>query len=336
MREGTIVSQDRPFAQIYTGTAPRSQGVHAIEVVTHNRRLAEARLIVVDARARRARPVPRSGVWQTNRSWSDDWERVFSAWIAHLFRPLDDQPNKGWHRLHKVIENQQRNLLYNRLGYREDAVGSEPRIRATADCGDTPYFLRAYFAWKFELPFRYRRCSRGDGRRGPECRVDVTNESTIFDRVANPVSRFNSFFQKRMVHQVHSGTMRTLPEDNRSDFYPISLNRNAIRPGTVFVDSGGHVLMVTQWDNSGLFAIDGHPDKTVTRRRFSEKFFRYFSGLTTGGFKAFRPIRRHNAAIAPVPNQDLKRFFSLEQYSFSSRSAFYRHMQVLIDRRHRM
>jgi len=54
------------------------------------------------------------------------------------------------------------------------------------------------------------------------------------------------------------------------------------------VDVGGHVLVVTQWDREGLFAIDGHPDFSVTRRHFSDVYFRFFRGTRTGGFKAFR------------------------------------------------
>ena len=160
--------------------------------------------------------------------------------------------------------------------------------------------------------------------------------SEYLDHLPNPVSRFNGFFETLMARQVHSGTLRTLPNDDASDFYPISLSRRAIRPGTVFVDSGGHALMVTQWDRTGLFAIDGHPDKTVTRRRFSPKFFRYFSGLTTGGFKAFRPLRTQESEVTPVPNSGLRGSFSLEQYGFHSKSAFYEHMQRLIDARKRI
>jgi hypothetical protein len=322
-----VASGGPPYSRLCTARSPKRSGAHALGV---NGTSQKALLWVVEPGERRPRRVPRNGIWTTRRSWNDDWERVFSAWVAHLFRPLPGKTIKGWRRLHTVVENPRRNFLYNRLGYLEDDLANPNHIRAAADCGDTPYFLRAYFAWKMGLPFRYRRCSRGDGRTGPRCRDSVSNETDRLDSIEHPVARFVAFFERLIKPEVHSGTMRTLPNDEKSDFYPVALSRNAIRPGTVFVDSGGHALMVTQWDESGLFAIDGHPDKTVTRRRFSPRFFRYFAGLTTGGFKAFRPVKVKGDGIAPLSNLALKRFFSLEQYAFETKQAFYHRMQSLI------
>ena len=151
-RRRDIISRSYPFARLYHGRAPKQRGAHAIEIAVGNEIVARPRLVVVDRRSWRSRPVPQTGIWETRRSWSNDWERVFSAWVAYLFRPLPDQSNRGWHRLHNVVENRQRNFLHNRLGYLEDSVDNAGHIRAVADCGDTPYFLRAYFAWKFELP----------------------------------------------------------------------------------------------------------------------------------------------------------------------------------------
>jgi hypothetical protein len=166
---------------------------------------------------------------------------------------------------------------------------------------------------------------------GPKCRAESDNQSTAFDQIENPVERFNAFIHKSIAWRVHSGTMRTLPEDEDSDFYPIALKREAIRPGTVFVDVGGHVLVVTRWDKTGLFAIDGHPDKTVTRKRFQERYFPYAKGIKTGGFKAFRPVELKNGEITPLANNARVPFFSTEQYDFKSRKSFYRRMERLTD-----
>ncbi len=318
-----------PFAVVYQGRAPRDPGPLPVRLVDRRGRQRACVTVTVSSMAPTPRPAPVTGVWRIRRGWHDGWERVFSAWIAHLFRPLAGQPS-GWRPLHRVLRLPRRNLLHDRLGHREDDYTSRVKVQAWADCGDTPYQLRAYFAWKMGLPFRYRRCSRGNSIRGPRCPVRRDNTTAEFDRLANPVRRFNAFIRQGLAWWVHSGTLRTLPEDEGSDFYPIRLARGSIRPGTVFVDVSGHALVVTQWDHRGLFAIDGHPDMSVTRRRFSEKHFRYFRGTRTGGFKAFRPLKLVGGHVVPVPNSALRRFFSVEQYRFASRAEFYRRMRLLL------
>lgn len=319
-----------PYGVVFGGRAPKRPGPHAVTLLDeHGRQRACAHVTVMGPVAQLPQPAPTSGVWRIHRGWHDGWERAFSAWIAHLFRPLPGQP-PGWRPLHRVLRLPVRNLLHNRMGHAEDDYASKVKVHAWADCGDTPYQLRAYFAWKFGLPFRYSRCSRGSSLRGPRCPERRDNLTAEFDRIAHPVRRFNAFIRQGLAWWVHSGTMRTLPEDEGADFYPIKLDRKSIRPGTVFVDVSGHALIVTQWDHRGLYAIDGHPDMSVTRRRFSEKHFRYFRGTRTGGFKAFRPLRLDAGRVVPVPNRALKRFFSVEQYRFASRRDFYRQMHQLI------
>ncbi|MBN2527621.1 MAG: hypothetical protein JXR76_14605 [Deltaproteobacteria bacterium] len=270
-----------------------------------------------------------SWVWRDMRKWNSQWEALFSIWVQHLFRPLPSERNRGWHRLHDVLRNPERNFLYNQLGYVEDDPNSTNRIRAKADCGDLPYMLRAYFSWKFSLPFRYSECTRGTGQKGPRCMNEVDNRNIRHESISHPVARFNAFL-KVVSYKVHSGTYRTLPVSDTSDFYPVALSRDTIRPGTVFVDPGGHVLLVSQWDADGLYAVDGHPDKTVTRRPFKPKFFPHYPRLTTGGFKAFRPFRRRNEHWIPVPNSQLKSTFSRMQYRFQTPNEFYQRVGELM------
>ncbi|MBN2343150.1 MAG: hypothetical protein JXX29_13975 [Deltaproteobacteria bacterium] len=212
--------------------------------------------------------------------------------------------------------------MHNQLGWNEDSPPPAHHIRALADCGDLPYLLRAYFSWKFGLSFRYSECSRGTGKKGPQCSGEIDNESNRHQRILHPVKRMNHFLEV-LTWKVHSGTFRTLPGSETSDFYPIALKRSAILPGTVFVDSGGHILMISQWNAEGLFAVDGHPDKTVTRRSFKPKFFPVYPKLSTGGFKAFRPFEYHVNSWVPTPNRTLTPVYSDMQYAFSSRQSFY-------------
>ena len=126
--------------------------------------------------------VSRSGVWTNRAQWNETMEQRFSEWIEHLFRPLPDSKNRGWRVLHDVLRNPNRNSLYNSMGLSEDDDTGPNQIRAVADCGDTPYMLRAYFSWKHGLPFRYRRCTRGNARTGPRCSSYVDNRTAEFDK----------------------------------------------------------------------------------------------------------------------------------------------------------
>ncbi len=322
--EEVIVEGGPPHARLYTVQAPQSPGAYPVALVLRGGARSDSTTLFVSKDAVAEDPgLAADGIWQSRREWTDSWERVFSAWIAYLFRPLPHQQNRGWRTLHRVLIDSERNFLHNRLGLGEDDPDAPIHVVARADCGDTPFVLRAYFAWKLQLPFRYRRCTRGSSLTGPRCRAEVDHRFSKLSHVSNPVERFNRFVARGIATQVHSGTMRTLPSDDGSDFYPVSLSREAIRPGTVYVDTGGHVLMITSWDEQGLFAIDGHPDKTVTRRRFSKKRFPFYTRVKTGGFKAFRPIRTEAGEVVPVPNRDLEPFFSMEQYAFSSPSDYY-------------
>ena len=60
------------------------------------------------------------------------------------------------------------------------------------------------------------------------------------------VAAFKALMRK-VASGVHSGNTRTLPTDSNTDFYPVEISRDAIRPGTIFVDPYGHVLVVSKW-----------------------------------------------------------------------------------------
>src|SRR5262249_10351036 len=153
-----------------------------------------------------------------------------------------------------VLRDRSRNVLFNHLGLGEDQMG----ITIRPDCADLPYFLRAYFAFKMGLPFGYSKCSRGSGRAAPRCpewfniqRQEIPPEQ----KIANPTpSFFQTIFQpsppvpeKRLglaqsfgrylqavAGGVHSGSARTLAADNNTDYYPVPLTEETLRPGTVY------------------------------------------------------------------------------------------------------
>jgi hypothetical protein len=99
---------------------------------------------------------------------------------------------------------------------------------------------------------------------------------------------------------VHTGAVRA--GDDNADFYIVPLTKEALRPGTVYADPYGHVLMLVrrvQETNGtpGVFlAVDAEPDGSITRKRFwrGNFLFVHEPSLGTPGFKHFRPIAREN------------------------------------------
>lgn len=99
---------------------------------------------------------------------------------------------------------------------------------------------------------------------------------------------------------VHSGSGRTALADNNTDYYPVALKAETLRPGTVYADPYGHILMivrrVAQTDAAAgvILAVDGQPDGTVARKRFWRGNFLFAQDPALGGpgFKRFRPIVR--------------------------------------------
>jgi hypothetical protein len=305
-------------------------------------------------------------VWPVNYQWDHRFENLYSAWIMQLFHS-DPAERPSWSPLHEVLRDPERNWLYNRLGLDEDGPDPDGAITATPDCADTPYYLRAYFAWKMRLPFVFSSCTRGRGGDRPQCstmfsNLDPPREGLIEAGVLSPdadvatatqsiseLLAFEEFMNRVVVSTVQSGAGRTMPDDDRSDLYPIELSRESIRPGTVFVDPYGHLLVVSQWVDQTdstpgmLFAVDGHPDLSIGRKRFWRGAFLFVDDLSwgAGGFKAFRPVfvrrrggteeldRLTNAEIAADPDWGN---YSDEQYRLGT-DGFYDRMDRVINPR---
>jgi hypothetical protein len=302
------------------------------------------------------RPHTVAGVWPLRNAWNRETENLFSAWIEKLFdAPLDAAPS--WPALHEVLRDRSRNVLFNHLGVGEDQMG----MVIKPDCADLPYFLRAYFSFKMGLPFGYSMCSRGGGGQPPRCYQwwNILNPDEpraaqpqperksaspsmfgVFDQPpARPASvtavkrpvlglapSFGHYLQV-LADGVHSGSARTAASDDNTDHYMVPLTQETLRPGTIYADPYGHVLMlvrrVAQTEGAaGVFlAVDGQPDGTVARKRFWRGNFLFAQNPALGspGFKRFRPIvlerngvlrRQINAEIAKNPQYG---DFSLDQ-----------------------
>ena len=315
---------------------------------------------------RKAPPGPRAtgkSVWPANNAWTRETENLYSAWIEKLFDdPLDAAPS--WPALHEVLRDRSRNVLFNHLSLREDEKGLVIR----PDCADVPYFLRAYFAFKMGLPFGYAKCSRGDGGRAPKCSQwwNIANEEppppppepkvspapagSLFGLFAPPpptqimapvprlptrpaglVPGFGYYLRTTIANGVHSGNGRTAADDHATDYYPVPLSHEALRPGTIYADPYGHVLVLVKrvpqsGDGAGVFlAVDGQPDGTVARKRFWRGNFLFAQDPALGdpGFKRFRPIvRERNGGLRRLSNDEIAKDadygdYSLDQWKLS-------------------
>ena len=303
-------------------------------------------------------PRPRGAegsVWPIRNSWNRATENLYSAWIEKLFdAPLDAAPS--WNALHEVLRDRSRNMLFDHLGLREDEINMIVR----PDCADLPYFLRAYFAFKMGLPYGYSKCSRGGGH-APKCvawlsiahseaaaapsnpGADTTATASTSQSTEPPkrLGLAQSFgrYLPILADAVHSGSARTALDDNNTDYYPVPLTQETLRPGVVYADPYGHVLMLVRRvpqtaEAAGVFfAVDGQPDGTVARKRFWRGNFLFAQDPKLGGpgFKRFRPIvAAKSGGLRRLTNDEIAKDpqygdFSLEQSQLSV-EAFYDRM----------
>jgi hypothetical protein len=113
---------------------------------------------------------------------------------------------------------------------------------------------------------------------------------------------------------VHSGSGRTRLNDDNTDLYPVPLTQETLRPGTVYADPYGHLLVLARrvpqsGDAAGvLLAVDAQPDGTVARKRFWRGNFLFAQDPALGGpgFKHFRPIvRDKNGPLRRLTNSEI-------------------------------
>ncbi len=281
--------------------------------------------------------------WPAYWRWEQDTENLYAAFVEQLFmEPTDDDTT--WDGLQILLRDRNRNLLHDHRLMNEEAL-----LSLRPDCADLPYFLRAYFAWKFRLPFAFRVCSRGRAGIPPTCGDEPLTNLTLVPRAANDIEAFR-LFMRRVGSTVHSASARTVPRSSNTDVYPIELTREGLRPGTVFADPYGHLLVIARWvpqtasDYGVLIGADAQPDGTVGRRRFWRGSFLFTPDTTDvgAGFKAWRPViyDRIEETITTLSNDELSNprtrgdhlAFSRAQYE-GTLDDFYDQMQGLINPR---
>jgi hypothetical protein len=336
----TIRRGGPPFS-FYAEVPAPAAGAHRIELRADGHLLG-CKMVNVAARGKAAKPRRQgSVVWENTRVWDRTTENLYSAWIEAMFDAPAEE-SLSFPSLAPVIRDPKRNFFWGYLGLREDDPKNKAIPAAEPDCADLPYYLRAYFSWKMNLPFGLRDCDRGNATRPPKCGAFTDNSAPAEGK--DPLLTFKKFL-RLLANKVHSGSARTELTDNETDHYPVKLTRTALRPGTVYADPYGHVLMIVKWlDQSGsaggrLFAVDGQPDNSVGRKRFWEGTFLFANDVKSAGpgFKAFRPLVAAAAGEKPAPlsNEALTkdpRFapYSPEQAEMNA-DAFYARMASLIN-----
>jgi len=208
-------------------------------------------------------------LWQPINKWDRNAEIEFSAFVEQLGTV---RARMGCIKLHHCLQSPEANMLWSE----EDRT-----LKVFSDCADVPYTLRAYFAYKTKRPFQWMRHIRGG-------RYKIGNRPRNYADFLDPTTRDIRHFLMRLSAHIHSGYYRMHGKEEGTDTYPVDIDRKTVRPGTVYYDPKGHVLIVYKVEDNGVVRLlDGHPDNTLTRARFGEKFARGSARLG-GGFRNWR------------------------------------------------
>lgn len=248
-------------------------------------------------------PLDRSvdSVWPAVNHWDERLEAEYQHFVATLGDAVEARRCR---RLADCLRDPGANTTY------EPAV--DDRLRLQLDCADLPYVLRAYFSFKRRLPFGFVSSTRGVGR---DIRYAVGVEPVAFRswrELATPRAVLRD-----VVGTVHSGMYRIAPAIESGDFYPLRIGRDAVRPGAIYYDPDGHVLVVARVRADGaVYLIDGHPDGSLTWTRFGTGF-PVGTARLGGGFKAFRPLRLEGGRLVRAGNDELPAFDGRSQYDRS-------------------
>ena len=316
------------------------------------------------AAAEPPRPSATEGsLWPLRNTWNRETENLYSAWIEKLFdAPLD--ASLSWKALHEVLRDKSRNVLFNHLGLREDQMGLVIRPDcADLPYFLRAYFA---FKMGLPFGYaKCTRGGAGEGPRctawwniqnlepapvAPEQEIAAAG-GTMMDMFRQPVTppapvatapkglslaaakrmglapAFGHYLARTVADGVHSGSGRTAAADDNTDYYPVSLKEETLRPGTVYADPYGHLLVLVKrvaqsGGEAGVFlAVDGQPDGTVARKRFWRGNFLFAQDPALGGpgFKHFRPVvRDKNGALRRLTNAEIAKDpqygdFSLDQ-----------------------
>jgi hypothetical protein len=225
-------------------------------------------------------------------------------------KPWDETAEKEWSTFIAGLGNAREAGKCTTLGQCINDASINPYKASTdadlnvfADCSKVGIGLRGYFAIKTGRPFKYVSDVIGDRPAGlaadqePDYRYTANNHPTAWS-TAKSSPTMQALFN-RIASLYHSGFYRMGPSVENDDTYPIDIRPGTVRPGTVYYDPNGHVLLVYKVDANGtVHMIDGHPDNSLSYRILTSDLA--VGGPTQGGgFRNFRPVDSHTLDYAP-------------------------------------
>lgn len=223
--------------------------------------------------------------WEIKNSWSSTKEDLFADFIHTMGMSKCNT-------LKKCLTSSASNPAY---------FQKTPASNYYADCADLPFSLRAYFSWMEGLPFDYVNNVSPIGG-GSDVRYSKDgNEPLGFKKIVAGKT-YDGPQELRNISDSISTAMYRMHYKYVSDFYPAGINNVDIRPGTVLYDPSGHAAIIYDIDthDGTIKMMDAHPDGSITRIRFDQKFVR--SRVSHGaGFKNWRPELNY-AATATLPH----------------------------------
>lgn len=239
---------------------------------------------------------PSSGAWYLRKTeWTQQDEEGFSNFVQAI-------GSSGCRTVESCIRNPAN-------PYRNSDPSSDI-YKFWSDCADWPYFLRAYYAWKNDLPFVYTaeveplpltdeqrsQIKVGRIKEQNDERYSL-NGNKPSRRVVAPSMKTGmaNFFrvQDGMQNTVNTATLRIDPRTNYGDLYVPAVRPGSIRPGTAVYDSSGHVGVVYDVTADGqVMVFDAQMDKVhVSRRRpYSSDFYKRSRTAHGAWFQNFRPV----------------------------------------------
>ncbi|MEQ1672358.1 MAG: hypothetical protein ABL893_16010, partial [Hyphomicrobium sp.] len=199
--------------------------------------------------------------WVVTKDWSPSYEKKFSDFVATM-------GNSNCGSLTACLKSPAANPFY----YQRTPQGRPFQ----ADCADLPYALRMYFSWMEGLSFNYVSDVQ---------QADPNNEingDIRYTKFGNKPKAYRNFVKgqtydayrelNNMRDSVSTAQYR-MHYDFISDFYPSKIDQGNIIPGVIVYDPAGHAGIVYRVESDGRIRImDAHPDNSVTRITYDEKF----------------------------------------------------------------
>lgn len=234
--------------------------------------------------------------WVVSKSWTPSLEKKFSEFVRVI-------GESGCRTLTACLTSPTANPFYHRR---------TPQNRAyPADCADLPLALRMYFAWMEGLPFDYVievQQANPAQERGGDLRYSTFGNKPKSVRRIKPGQTYDFSEEfKTMRNSVSTATYR-IHYDFVSDFYPPSIDRNGVVPGTIAYDPAGHAAIVYKVEADGrVRMMDAHPDNSITRITYDQKFVRSRPAHGAG-------LRNWRPELSTEPTAQLAGF-SLDQFA---------------------